>query len=112
MRVFVSSSTSLPAMTRASGQSAKITRYAQAIHERKNPPYSYAMRLEFKLNSMGGGDSRLALEAEGQNSPAASVLAVAPGAPGKDEICEELEPERGLDSASTSAGRLAEEALA
>ena len=50
------------------------------------------MSMEFKLNSVGGGDSR-------------------PLFRGEDEICEVLEPARGLDSASVTAGRLAEGAL-
>ena len=68
--------------------------------------------MEFKLNSMGGGYSRLLFWGGGTKLPDSFGVCRDIRSSGEDELCEELELERGLDSASAAAGRLAEGALA
>ena len=70
------------------------------------------MSMEFKLNSVGGGDSRPLFKDGRVELPGNFGACRDIRSSGEDELCEELEPERGLDSASTVASRLAEGALA
>ena len=68
--------------------------------------------MEFNLNFMGGGDSRLLFRDEGAELPGSFGACRGARSSREDEICKELELEWGLDSPSMSAGRLAKEALA
>ena len=70
------------------------------------------MNMECKLNSLGGGDSRLLFRDGGAELPGSFGAFHGARSSGEDELCEELEPKRGLDSASVAAGCLAEGALA
>ena len=70
------------------------------------------MSMEFKLNSVGGGDSLPLFRGEkvelfGSFGACRDIKSSEEG-----ELCEELEPVRGMDSASVAAGRLALGALA
>ena len=70
------------------------------------------MSMEFKLNSMGGGDFRPLfrggrVELLGSFGTCRDVRSF-----GEVELCEEIEPERRLDSTSVAAGHLVEGALA
>ena len=70
------------------------------------------MSMEFKLNSMGGGDSHPLFRDGRMELPSIFGACRDVRSFREDELCEELEPERGLDSASAAVGRLTDEALA
>ena len=68
--------------------------------------------MEVKLNSTGGGDSRPLFWDGRVELPDSFGACRDIKSSGEGELCEELEPERGIDSASVATGRLAEGALA
>ena len=70
------------------------------------------MSMEFKLNSVGGGDSQLLFRDGMVELPRSFGACRGTMGSGGDELCEELEQERELDSASVTTSRLAEGALA
>ena len=68
--------------------------------------------MEFKLNSVGGGDSRLLSRDGTVELPDSFGTCCGTKGSGGHELCEELEPEHELDSASMTTGRLEEGSLA
>ena len=69
------------------------------------------MNMECKLNSLGGGDSRLLFRDGGAELPGSFGAFHGARSSGEDELCEELEPEWELESTSMPADCLVEEAL-
>ena len=70
------------------------------------------MSMEFKLDSMESGESRLLFRDGGVELPGSFGAFRDTKSSGEGKIYEELEPKRELDSSSEDTGRLAEDALA
>ena len=114
-RVSVSSSTSLIGNNK---QRQEVSQQKCSILLRKistmkkNPPYSSAMSMEVKLNSVGGGDSHPFFRDGRVELPGSFGACRDVKGSGGDELCEEIKPEQEPDSASMATGRLAKGALA